>query len=62
MRQSTLLIVNSVSTFARMAFTVVIGLLVTRLLVQYLGKVDFGLILALGANDGLRGLPVAQMT
>jgi hypothetical protein len=41
MRQSTRLIVNSISTIGRMVLTIVIGLLVTRLLVQYLGKVDF---------------------
>ena len=62
MRQSTLLIVNSVSTFARMAFTVVIGLLVTRLLVQYLGMDDFGLILALGATGAMLQFVTGALT
>src|SRR5690606_18295716 len=62
MRQSTRLIVNSISTFARMAFTVVIGLLVTRLLLQYLGKIDFGLILALGATGTLLQFITSALT
>jgi O-antigen/teichoic acid export membrane protein len=36
--------------FCRMALTVGISLVITRLLLKYLGKVDFGLILALGAT------------
>jgi O-antigen/teichoic acid export membrane protein len=62
MRQSTRLIVNSISTFARMALAVVIGLLATRLLVQYLGKVDFGLVLALGATGGLLQFITSSLT
>jgi O-antigen/teichoic acid export membrane protein len=62
MRQSTRLIVNSISTFARMALTVVIGLLVTRLLLQYLGKDDFGLILALGATGTMLQFVTSALT
>jgi O-antigen/teichoic acid export membrane protein len=62
MRQSTRLIVNSISTFARMAFTVVVGLLVTRLLVQYLGKQDFGLVLALGATGAMLQFVTSSLT
>lgn len=39
--------------FGRMAITVGISLVVTRLLLQTLGKVDFGLILALGATGAM---------
>jgi O-antigen/teichoic acid export membrane protein len=62
MRQSTRLIVNSVSTFGRMAFTVVVGLLVTRLLLQHLGKVDFGLLLALGATGTMLQFVTGALT
>ena len=53
MKQSTRLIVNTSSMFCRMARTVGISLLITRLLLQYLGRVDFGLILALGATGAM---------
>ncbi len=53
MRQSTRLIINSTSMFGRMALTVGIGLLTTRLLLDALGRVDFGLIVALGATGAL---------
>jgi O-antigen/teichoic acid export membrane protein len=50
MRQSTRLIINSLSMFARMATTIGISLLITRLLLRELGEVDFGLVLVLGAT------------
>jgi O-antigen/teichoic acid export membrane protein len=53
MRQSTRLIINALATFGRMALNIVAGLLATRLLLQYLGKVDFGLLLALGATGAM---------
>jgi O-antigen/teichoic acid export membrane protein len=53
MRQSTRLIVNTLSMFGRMALTVGISLVITRLLLQTLGKVDFGLVLALGATGAM---------
>jgi O-antigen/teichoic acid export membrane protein len=53
MKQSTRLIINTSSMFCRMALTVGISLLITRLLLQHLGRVDFGLILALGATGAL---------
>lgn len=53
MQQSNRLIVNLLSMFGRMAFTVGIGLLVTRLLLRWLGEVDFGLVLVLGATGAM---------
>lgn len=53
MRQSTLLIVNTLATYARMAITVGMGLVATRLLVRQLGLEDFGLLAALGASGAM---------
>jgi len=53
MRQSTRLVFNTLITFSRMALTVGIGLVTTRLFLDALGKVDFGLLSALGATGAL---------
>lgn len=56
MRQSNLLILNTLITYVRMALTVGLGLLTTRLLLKVLGFDAFGLIITLGASAGLLGL------
>jgi len=53
MKQSTRLIVNSLAMFGRMAITVGIGLVVLRLQLLWLGEIDYGLILAMGATGSL---------
>jgi O-antigen/teichoic acid export membrane protein len=62
MRQSNRLIINMLSMFGRMAFTVGIGLLVTRLLLRWLGEVDFGLILALAATGSMLQFVTGALT
>ena len=62
MRQSTRLIVNATSLFGRMALTIGISLLVTRLLLQAIGKIDFGLILALGATGAMLEFVTGALT
>lgn len=62
MRQSTRLIVNAMSMFGRMGLTVGIGLLITRLLLRWLGEVDFGLVLALAATGSLLQFLTSALT
>jgi O-antigen/teichoic acid export membrane protein len=62
MKQSTRLIINASSMFTRMALTVGISLLITRLLLKWLGKVDFGLVLALGATGAMLQVVSAALT
>jgi len=61
MRQSTRLVANTLATFSRMALTVGIGLATTRLILDALGEVDFGLISALGATGVLLSTVTAAM-
>lgn len=49
MRQATRLILNASATFTRMAVNIGIGLYTTRVLLQNLGKIDFGLVMAISA-------------
>ncbi|HEX2972073.1 MAG TPA: hypothetical protein VHP11_07055 [Tepidisphaeraceae bacterium] len=53
MRQSTLLLVNTIVTYARMTLTVGLGLAATRFLMRALGFEDFGLTSVLGASGAL---------
>ena len=53
MKQSSLLVLNTAVTYGRMAVTIVIGLIATRLLLHLLGNQDFGLLTALGASGML---------
>lgn len=59
MKQSTLLVVNSSATYARMMVSAVIGLLITRLLFAEFGPSDYGLLMSLTASASL--LTVIQM-
>jgi len=61
MRQSTRLIVNTVATFVRMAVTVGIGLVTTRLQLQLLGVTDFGLFGAILATHFVSAMYVAAL-
>jgi len=56
MHQSTRLVVNTLATFSRMVLTVGLGLITTRLLLQALGEIDFGLLTTLGATGTLLAL------
>lgn len=62
MRQSTRLIVNTISTLAKMLVTFVIGIVVVRLLVQQLGLVDYGLLGLLGGTAALVNLVAGVLT
>ncbi len=62
MRQSTVLIINTFVTYGRMALTVGLGLVATRLLMQTLGFVDFGLLNVLGAGGVLVAVLLDAMT
>lgn len=62
MRQSTRLIINSMATFARMAMTFGAGLVATRLLIQYLGSKDYGVLMVLGASGGFLTLLTVAFT
>jgi O-antigen/teichoic acid export membrane protein len=62
LRQSTVLIVNTFVTYGRMAVTVGLGLTATRLLMQTLGFVDFGLLNVLGAGGVLVTVLLDAMT
>lgn len=53
MRQSSLLVVNTIVTYVRMALTVGLGVVATRLLTHALGYSDFGLSSVLGASSAL---------
>ena len=62
MRQSNLLILNTLITYVRMALTVGLGLLATRLLLRALGFVDFGIVAALGATGALLAIVSDSLT
>lgn len=53
MRQSTLLILNTVLSYARMLVTVCVGILITRLQLGHLGGSDFGLLNLLTTTVGV---------
>lgn len=61
MRQSTRLIVNTLATFVRMALTVGIGLLTTRLQLKLLGVTDFGLFGAILATHFVSAMYAAAL-
>ncbi len=62
MRQANRLIVNVLSLFGRMAFTVGIGMLVTRLLLRWLGEVDYGLVVTLAATGSMLQFVTGALT
>ena len=62
MKQSTRLITNTGATFVRMMLTIGLGLVGTRILLDHLGEVDFGLIGALGATGSLLAATKAALT
>ncbi|MGH8655479.1 MAG: lipopolysaccharide biosynthesis protein [Gammaproteobacteria bacterium] len=62
MRQSTRLVVNTVATFGRMALTVGVGLVTTRLFLEALGEVNFGLLSVLGATGTMLRLTTIALT
>ena len=62
MKQSTRLITNTGATFARMMLTIGLGLVGTRILLDHLGEIDFGLIGALGATGALLAATKAGLT
>lgn len=49
MRQSSRLIINTATVYIRMSLGLLIGLLLTRQLLDNLGEIDFGLFLSVGA-------------
>ena len=51
--QSSRLVFNTLVTFGRMGLTFGVGLLATRVLLDTLGHIDFGLVAALGASGTL---------
>ena len=53
MRQTTRLMANTAALFGRMGVTFILGLVITRLLVQELGEVDYGLLMTLGGSAAL---------
>ena len=53
MRQANRLITNVLVTYLRMALTIGLGLVTTRLLLSTLGEVDFGLFMVLGGGLSL---------
>ncbi len=59
MRQASLLIINTVVSYGRMAVTLLLSLVATRLLLGRLGFVDYGLLTALGAT-GLLGPVIVE--
>lgn len=61
MRQSTRLIVNTLATMGRMAVTVGMGLVVTRLAIALIGDEEFGLLMLLGAGGLLLRLVAASL-
>ena len=62
MRQSNLLIFNTVVTYMRMAMTIVITLVVTRLLLRILGSADYGLLMLFGATGLLLDIVSQALT
>lgn len=62
MRQSTRLVVNMLATFGRMALTVGVGLVTTRLFLEALGQVDFGLVSVLGATGTMLKVTAIALT
>ncbi len=62
MRQSTRLIVNTIVTFGRVAFTLGLSLVATRFIIGSLGEVDWGLLTALGASGLLLSLLSTSLT
>ncbi len=62
MRQSTRLVVNTLATVSRMAVTVGIGLVTTRLFLRALGQSDFGLLSVLGATGAMIVLVTQALT
>ncbi len=62
MRQSTRLIVNTIVTFGRVAFTLGLSLVATRFIIGSLGDVDWGLLTALGAGGLLLSLISTSLT
>jgi O-antigen/teichoic acid export membrane protein len=62
MRQSTLLAVNTLAVYLRMALTVPMGILLVRYAYGGLGEVDFGLWSAIGASTALIAVVTASLT
>ena len=62
MRQSTRLIVNTIVIFGRVAITLGLSLVATRLIMGSLGEVDWGLLSALGASGLLLSLISSSLT
>jgi O-antigen/teichoic acid export membrane protein len=61
MRQSTKLVSNTLATFIRMALTVGVGLVTTRLLLSALGTTDFGLLGAIAATHFISSMCCASL-
>lgn len=62
MRQSTLLAVNTLAVYVRMALTVPMGILLVRFAYGGLGEVDFGLWSAIGASTALIAVVTTSLT
>jgi O-antigen/teichoic acid export membrane protein len=62
MRQSTRLIVNTIVIFGRVAITLGLSLVATRLIMGSLGEIDWGLLSALGASGLLLSLLSSSLT
>ncbi|MEM7807776.1 MAG: hypothetical protein AAF561_06665 [Planctomycetota bacterium] len=62
MHQSNRLLVNALVTYGRMALTVGVGLYTTRLVVDAMGIVDYGLYSVLGASVGLMAIIDSALT
>ncbi|MCC5829211.1 MAG: hypothetical protein JJU36_07160 [Phycisphaeraceae bacterium] len=56
MNQSNRIIINVLVTFGRMALTVGAGIAITRIVLDQLGTVDYGIFLLLGASVGFLAL------
>lgn len=62
MRQSTLLAVNTLAVYLRMALTVPMGILLVRYAYGGLGEIDFGLWSAIGASTALIAVVTSSLT
>ena len=62
MRQSNLLVFNTIAVYARMALTIPMGLLLVRFAYGELGEIDFGLWTVLGASTAIMATVTESLT
>lgn len=62
MRQSNLLVLNTIAVYVRMALTIPMGILLVRFAYGELGEIDFGLWTAVGASTALMAVVTTSLT